>query len=317
MSSSSEPQSPPPQSQSNASAERTPLRHYFSRRSSLDKITTTDLPFDNNAVGAYSPWGFFFGAVLLMAPLSYMYIVLILLRELCFNFPETIYQPIQHYLPWIAMVVSTMEKSSRFVEAWCVIEAIFYVCLKLHIRWLQQMDPLERSLTSAPMLTPMERRQLWQRMVEAEADDPVSFITGWFFDQPLESISKYDLRDFVVWSMFEGRNQEHLTGEELDQLEDFVDEIEWRISLQLYGAEDEFKEDVHTDEKKDVRSPVEQVLGEKAPPQEYERSDSLILKPKELVSLRRSDRYPRPKPPDGTNVPDCVGMVRMVMHLSM
>jgi hypothetical protein len=189
------------------------------------------------------------------------------------------------------MVVSTMQKSSRFVEAWCIIEAIFFVCLKLHIRWLQRMDPLERSLSSAPMLTPSERRLLWQRMVEAEADDPVTFITGWFFDQPLESISKYDVRDFVVWSMFEGRNQEHLTLQELDQLEDFVDEIEWRISLKLYGVD----EAQTVDETETGDSIGEVMENQPVMGMERDRSDSLILKPKERSTLRRDDRNPKPK----------------------
>ena len=42
-------------------------------------------------------------------------------------------------------------------------------------------------------------------------DDPVIFIRGWFFDHDLDSITRYDVMDFVSWSMFEGRNLEHLT----------------------------------------------------------------------------------------------------------
>lgn len=268
---------------------QTPLRHYFSRRSSF-QIKTTDLPLEQNAIGAYSPWGIFYGSVFLTAPLSYIYILLILLRELCVNFPVSIYEPIQHYLPFLAWIVSTMQKSSVLVEAWCVVEALFFILLKLHVRWLQQMDPLERSLCSAPMLTRDERQLLWERMAEAEADDPIQFISGWFFDQPLEGISKYDVRDFIAWSMFEGRNLEHLTLEELVQLDDFVDEIEWRISLHMYGVEEE--ENVAGDEAKDAESYVD----------EMEETGSfpagrvgIILKPNVHPTLRRNDRQPRPK----------------------
>jgi hypothetical protein len=173
------------------------------------------------------------------------------------------------------------------------------------------MDPLERSLSAAPMLTLSERRSLWKSMMEAEAEDPVGFITGWFFDEPIESISKYDVRDFFVWSMFESRNQEHLTLQELDQREDFVDEIEWRISLQLFGAgDDEEPEeeekvgaktmklnetkhgDTHTmaEESGDDKGEQDAVMG-----RDREQSDSLIMKPKEHSAVRRDDRYPRPK----------------------
>jgi len=81
------------------------------------------------------------------------------------------------------------------------------------------------------------RQVLWQRMMDCEVEDPVGFLRGWFFDQPLENIAKYDVRDFVAWSMFEGRHQEHLTDAELRQLELFVEEVELRIGLQLYGEQ--------------------------------------------------------------------------------
>jgi hypothetical protein len=39
--------------------------------------------------------------------------------------------------------------------------------------------------------------------------------------------------------MFETRHQEHLTTAELRQLESFVEDLEYRISLQLYGEKSE------------------------------------------------------------------------------
>lgn len=235
-----------------------PLRHYYSRKSSVtlskkdvscpsfsiclalcqlksDAPFFVKLPSEDGAIGFYSVWGFVYLCVFLVVPFAYVYILLILCRELCVSFPETVYKPIQVYFPILAQVVSTMEKSSVFVEVWCMIEAVFFILLKLQIKWLQLKDPLEASLSSAPMMESEERRVLWKRMMDAESDDPVSFISGWFFDQTHENISRYDVRDFVAWSMFEGRNQEHLTGEELSQLEDFVEELENRIGIQIFG----------------------------------------------------------------------------------
>jgi hypothetical protein len=297
--------SPSRQSSSEEQQPQTPLGHYFSRRSSV-RIKTTDLPLEQNAIGAYSPWGIFYGSVFLTAPLSYIYILLILLRELCVHFPLAIYEPIKHYLPYVAKLVSTMQQSSLFVEAWCVVEALFFILLKLHVKWLQQMDPLERSLSSAPMLTLDERKVLWKSMTEAEADDPIQFISGWFFDQPIEGISKYDIRDFIAWSMFEGRNLEHLTLEELEQLNDFVDEIEWRISLQMYGAvEEEDEEQVDEDKEHESDS------GEHDESGPFPTGTVPVLKPKGTANFpagsfpilkpnvdppsRRKDRQPRPK----------------------
>jgi len=169
-------------------------------------------------------------------PFAYLYILLILLRELCFNFPDNVYDPIKHYVPLLANVVGAMEQSSVAVETWCIIEALFYLVSKLQIYWLQSRDPLEASLSSAPMLELDERELLWNRIMDCEKDDPVTHLQGWFFDEPIDKISKYDVRDFISWSMFECRNQEHLTGEELAQLDRFMDEFEYHISIFLYGA---------------------------------------------------------------------------------
>jgi hypothetical protein len=214
----------------------TPLQKYFSRRTStLSQIP--ELPTADDFVGMYSTWGVIWGVLFMTVPLSYVYIALVLLRELCRSYPVLL----QHYLPSVfERVVLFMDmRSSRIIEYWCWLEALFFILMKLKIKWLQMKDPLEASLSAAPLLELEERRVLWIRMMECEVDDPVGFITGWFFDCDIESITKYDVRDFCAWSMFEGRHQEHLTTSELRQLEDFVEEAEYRISLQLYGeAED-------------------------------------------------------------------------------
>jgi len=54
---------------------------------------------------------------------------------------------------------------------------------------------------------------------------PINFIRGWFFDESLDGITKYDMLDFLAWSMFEGRNQEHLTDEEVGELKVFVEVV--------------------------------------------------------------------------------------------
>ena len=68
-------------------------------------------------------------------------------------------------------------------------------------------------------------------------DSFAEFLSGWFFDVPVDTISRYDVRDFLAWSMFEGRHQEHLTIWEVKQLESFCYELEYFISLELYGED--------------------------------------------------------------------------------
>lgn len=163
-----------------------------------------------------------------------------LLRDLCLYFPESVHDPLQEYVPFLARLANMMNSSSRIVEVWCIIEALFFIYLKWKIWYLEYQDPLEASLSAAPMLDSTDRKKLWTRMMEVEQkDDIVAFLTGWFFDEAITNISRYDVNDFVCWSMFDGRNQEHLTLMEVSELEEFVDELEIRISLHLYGPAEE------------------------------------------------------------------------------
>jgi hypothetical protein len=191
-----------------------------------------------NAVGFRSPWAFLWYFLFFVAPLVYIYIALMLLRDLCESFPEMIQQPLQHYVPYLAKLVTLMKSyyGFRLVDVWCVIEALFYISCKLKIAYLQGKDPLEASLSAAPMLDSDERKMLWDHMMEVDKDP--SWISEWFLDRPpMESISRYDIFDFICWAMFDGRNQEHLTSQELQDLEALVEDLEYRVGLHLYGEE--------------------------------------------------------------------------------
>lgn len=168
-----------------------------------------------------------------------MYIVLMLLRDLCVSFPVSIYEPLQQYVPSLASLADRMKGASWYVDFWCVIEALFFIAFKLKYRYLQSKDPLEASLSAAPMYDPEDRKVLWDRIMEFEKEDLGAFISGWFFDESIENISRYDVCDFLCWSMFDGRNQEHLTSLEYHELEALVEDMEYRISIQLYGAQAE------------------------------------------------------------------------------
>jgi len=193
------------------------------------------LPDEIGAVGIWSPWGFLWFSCFMVAPIAYIYILLMLLRDLCWYFPETVYQTLDIYVPWLARLADLMKNSSRVMDVWCVIEGVFFVICKLKIRYLQGKDPLEASLSAAPMMDPEDRKFLWDRIMDTEKEDPMKFITGWFFDQKIEDISRYDVFDFICWSLFDSRNQEHLTTEELHDLECFLEDLEYRISLQIHG----------------------------------------------------------------------------------
>jgi hypothetical protein len=132
----------------------------------------------------------------------------------------------------------SMTSSSLVVEVWAVIEGIFYVILFLHRKYLNSLDTLELSLQSAPMLEIGERAELWELMIDSEDGECSKFVSGWFFEEKVENLTRYDILDFLTWSLFEGRNIEHLTQEETNQLRGFVTDLEYMISIELHGVEE-------------------------------------------------------------------------------
>jgi hypothetical protein len=218
--------------------------HYFitrppSRRTS-STISTYDLPMEKNAIGLLSPTGIFFSSVKLTVPLAYIYIALILWRELCFSFPQSMLESefMTMYFSVGVWTARTMTSSSWLVEAWAVIEGIFYVILFWHRKYLNSLDTLELSLRSAPMLETRERSELWELMMDCEEGMCSKFISGWFFGEKIENLTRLDVMDFLTWSLFEGRSIEHLTLEETHQLRGFLADLENNISIEQFGIEE-------------------------------------------------------------------------------
>ena len=210
------------------------------------------LPLEKNALGPYTPIGIFFLSMRLLVPLAYLYMVLILLREITDALPA-FHGFIAFYLPTLSSIIAKMQKSSIIMEIWVVLEAMFYVAQKSHIQYLQYKDPLESSLLAAPILTVESREQLFKNVMKhITSDDPVSFIRGWFFDEKLENITRYDISDFLAWCMFEGRNQEHLTDREIGQLQNMMKELEYCLSVHLFGVDMEADENKEKERKRAI-----------------------------------------------------------------
>lgn len=208
------------------------MRTYFSRQRS--NLVNKDLPMDKGPEGRgmYTPAGIFFFTIKLTVPLAYVYIATFVVRDVAYK--TNTFDTISN-IPILRRFLLNIEHLPMLVHIWAIIEALFYVCLRLHIRYLQFKCPLEACLASAPIAELHERKELVERILDAVKHDPVSFITGWFFDVPIESISRYDMLDFLSWCLFEGRSQEHLTEAEVWQVYSFLAEIEYAISVHLYG----------------------------------------------------------------------------------
>ncbi|CAB9514892.1 expressed unknown protein [Seminavis robusta] len=229
-----------------------PAVYYYSKSSSSQHpvLKTNDLPHEPNHVGMKSPYYFLWASVFAVVPVAYCYIALILLREVGLYWHDTVGALLQEYTPWVWQLLQ-LSKASRWMELWCCFEALFFFGLKCHVYYLSSRDPLEQSLSSAPFMKHHERALLWHRMMDAESN-PAEMISGWFFDQPIEALTTYDVREFITWSMFEGRNQEHLTRQELQQLQEFVEMLEYKISEHWYGTRPEVESSMDEQEQQDT-----------------------------------------------------------------
>jgi len=282
-------------SKKQAMGARSPVAQYFTKKRS-SQISTADLPMEQNAIGYISPMGIFFSSVKLTVPCAYVYIILVLWRELCFSFPHTMLegQFVQKYFSIGVWVARTMTSSSFAIEVWAAIEGVFYVILFLHRKWLNSLDTLELSLRSAPMLELDERDELWQLMMDGE-DECVSFISEWFFGEKLESLTKYDVLDFLCWSLFEGRNIEHLTQDESKQLRQFVEDLEYEISIELFGIDSE-GDVVGGDEKKEACEGNLSILQPPTPTRRHHLMPKYGLSPRNASKNRLKMMQSRPKP---------------------
>ena len=158
-------------------------------------------------------------------PIAHLYLTTFLLNFFL-TLLSTTYSFTHPLLTLLRTFISTVPQAYHI---WAVVEIVFWFLLKLKKRWLESFDPLQMSLGAAPMMSAPERDELFSR-IRSSTPDMEGFIRGWFFDVPLDEISRYDVLDWTSWSLFEGRNQEHLTPPEILQLKSFVLSIESDIS---------------------------------------------------------------------------------------
>ena len=207
----------------NSFSSPTSLFHRVSRVAPI-KFQTSDIPFMPDS-SSLTPLGILFFVVNAVVPVCYSYIALYALRSLLSKLGLLSSLPLDGY---IRTVLSSLDGLPWHVNAWAAVEAAFYVFQKCKISYFQGMDPLVMSLNAAPMMTGGERDKLFGRIMDSEGCDPVEFIRGWFFDAELGDVQRYDVLDFLCWSLFDGRNQEHLTVVEAASLAEYFERLEVR-----------------------------------------------------------------------------------------
>lgn len=100
-------------------------------------------------------------------------------------------------------------------QYYCVAETLFF----LFYLWYRTF--LQREAVHPPLLSKDERKQLFDH-VRAEIHDPGKFLSGWFRGARVEDIGREDVKEFLGWVFWEGRN----TREDDEEMEGITEEVE-------------------------------------------------------------------------------------------
>lgn len=198
----------------------------FSRE--LDTLVHSKLPRNPLAAGRASPIGacmtaienLHFGALFLLLPA-------ILYQKIHTN--KCVFGNQDLELEWLC---TKLHDAPQWLLWLLVAEATFYLAMKVKLAYLQSVDPQIAYLKAANIMTLSQRQVLWDRVMKAEADTMTEYFQTWFFGTSMDRVTVHELQNFISWCYFDGRNQEHLSEEEIQQLDKFISDAMTRMRKQ-------------------------------------------------------------------------------------
>ncbi|KAK5109847.1 hypothetical protein LTR62_006454 [Meristemomyces frigidus] len=152
----------------------------------------------NNTYPQYISIRFIILFLHLVAPLSTVYTLLLLRRSFFANL-------------FTGPIFTTL------LQKWCLAETLFFVTFLWYRGYLQH-DAIH-----PPLRSKEERKALFEK-VRSEIHDPARFLKGWFRGAEVESIGREDLKEFMSWAFWEGRD-EASDEEELEELTAHVEKM--------------------------------------------------------------------------------------------
>ncbi|KAI1616922.1 hypothetical protein EDD36DRAFT_484606 [Exophiala viscosa] len=120
------------------------------------------------------------------------------------------------------LCMPTTYRLSIFVEYWALAETIF--CL---VFYLYQRHKLQRPALHPPAPSKEERQKLF-RLCHESTQDPVRYLSGWFFHAPLTAVKRENVKEFFRWAFF---NTDLNDPSYDDEVEGYVKSIEHGTGL--------------------------------------------------------------------------------------
>ncbi|KAH8674283.1 hypothetical protein BX600DRAFT_378444 [Xylariales sp. PMI_506] len=148
--------------------------------------------------------------------------VIVLMRDLwllCFLYFFTVFA--------LGGVVAIAHPISIFIEIIGLIELLFLLLFFLPYRsFLQKWQPYK-----PPPLSPPERARLFAKALSLVPDGEL-FVRKWMLNVPLEEVRRENVKDWLMWALFERDSSGGYVGAEVDaELEQYLEEIEERLGL--------------------------------------------------------------------------------------
>ncbi|KAI0474694.1 hypothetical protein F4859DRAFT_76418 [Xylaria cf. heliscus] len=116
--------------------------------------------------------------------------------------------------------------TSKGVIGYCILDALYALFI-----YYPYNRRLKQVAEHPPLLPPAERRELFIRCVDNIPNIPI-YLRTWFLKADGRDIRRDNVREFLSWAFFD-RHPGNETAAELEELDDYMIEIEKRIGYQL------------------------------------------------------------------------------------
>ena len=104
-------------------------------------------------------------------------------------------------------------------RVWCAAETAFFLF------FLGYRVHLQREAVHPPLRSKKDRKALFAK-VRREVHDPDKFMSGWFRGAKPEDIGREDLKEFLSWTLWDGRAELTPGGAEEKELDYYVGKVE-------------------------------------------------------------------------------------------
>ena len=101
------------------------------------------------------------------------------------------------YFPWVVGALWTLLLTGA--SNFSAFPAVIIGCIEIAFFVYNKLLAQSANTPALPETMSRDLMELWDNCLQYSPDGPADFLSGWFYDAPLEAITKQDLQDFLAW----------------------------------------------------------------------------------------------------------------------